>query len=78
MVSLHQQGYFSVTCLIFPLVTKTVAKTTSLPCSSVDSLLKNLVKFHSEVHFQSQAGCGSGQPGLVVGNPTHSRGVETR
>ena len=27
---------------------------------------------------QGQAGCGSGQPGLVVGNPTHSRGVETR
>jgi len=25
----------------------------------------------------SQAGCGSGQPGLVVGNPAHSRGVET-
>ena len=25
-----------------------------------------------------QAGCGSGQPGLVVGNPAHSRGVETR
>jgi len=23
----------------------------------------------------SQAGCGSGQPGLVVGNPAHSRGV---
>ena len=27
---------------------------------------------------QGQAGCGSGQPGLVVGNPAHSRGVETR
>ena len=26
----------------------------------------------------SQAGCGSGQPGLMVGNPAHSRGVETR
>ena len=25
---------------------------------------------------QGQAGCGSGQPGLVVGNPAHSRGVE--
>ena len=25
-----------------------------------------------------QAGCGSGQPGLVVGDPAHSRGVETR
>ena len=27
--------------------------------------------------IQGQAGCGSGQPGLVVGNPAHSRGVET-
>ena len=28
--------------------------------------------------IQGQAGCVSGQPGLVVGNPAHSRGVETR
>ena len=28
--------------------------------------------------IQGQAGCGSGQPGLVVGNPVHSRAVETR
>lgn len=28
--------------------------------------------------IQGQAGCGSGQPGLVVGNPAHSREVETR
>ena len=27
---------------------------------------------------QSQAGCGSGQHGLVVGDPAHSRGVETK
>ena len=27
--------------------------------------------------IQGQAGCGSGQPGLVVGNPAHSRGIET-
>jgi len=25
--------------------------------------------------IQGQAGCGSGQPGLVVGDPAHSRGV---
>ena len=25
-----------------------------------------------------QAGCGSGQPGRVVGDPAHGRGVETR
>jgi len=23
-----------------------------------------------------QAGCGSGQPGLLVGDPAHSRGLE--
>ena len=27
--------------------------------------------------IQGQAGCGSGQPGLVVGHPAHSREVET-
>jgi len=28
--------------------------------------------------IQGQAGCGSGPHGLVVGDPAHSRGVETR
>ena len=28
--------------------------------------------------IQGQAGCDSGQPGLVVGDPAHSRGVETQ
>ena len=28
--------------------------------------------------IQGQAGCGSGQPGLVVGDPAHGRRVETR
>jgi len=28
--------------------------------------------------IQGQAGCGFGQPGLVVRDPAHSRGVETR
>jgi len=27
--------------------------------------------------IQGQAGCGSGQPALVFGDPAHSRGVET-
>ena len=27
--------------------------------------------------IQGQAGCGSGQSGLVVGDPAQSRGVET-
>ena len=26
--------------------------------------------------IQGQAGCGSGQPGLVVDNPAHSRGLK--
>jgi len=26
--------------------------------------------------IQGQAGCGSGQPGLLVGDPAHSRGME--
>ena len=26
--------------------------------------------------IQGQAGCGSGQPGLLVGHPAHSRGLE--
>ena len=31
-----------------------------------------------DTRVQGQAGCGSGQPGLVVGDPAHGRGVETR
>jgi len=27
--------------------------------------------------IHGQAGCGSGQPGLLVGDSAHSRGVET-
>ena len=27
--------------------------------------------------IQGQAGCGSGQPGLLVGDPAHSRGLES-
>ena len=27
---------------------------------------------------QGQAGCGSGQPGLLVGDPAHNRGVGIR
>ena len=28
--------------------------------------------------IQGQVGCGSGQPGVVVGDPAQSKGVETR
>ena len=31
-----------------------------------------------DTRVQGQAGCGSGQPGLLVGDPAHSRGVETQ
>ena len=31
-----------------------------------------------EAFISPEAGCGSGQPGLVVGDPAHSRGVEAR
>jgi len=27
--------------------------------------------------IQGQAGCGSGQPGLVIGNPAHSSRIKT-
>jgi len=41
-------------------------------------LPKEAVDAPSLEAFQGQAGCGSGQPALVVGNPEQSRGVETR
>ena len=41
-------------------------------------LPKEAVDAPSLEGIQGQAGCGSGQPGLVVGDPAHSRGVETR
>ena len=28
--------------------------------------------------YKKSVHCGSGQPGLVIGDPAHSRGVETR
>ena len=40
-------------------------------------------KIHCSMHpiaggIQSQAGCGSGQPSLVIGNPAYGDGLETR
>jgi len=52
-------------------------------CGQLPTDVKD-VKLHSPCgcpipgSIQGQAECGSGQPGLVVGNPAHSRGVETR
>ena len=42
----------------------------------------NSMKCKCQLHVEfwilliGQAGCGSGQPGLLVGTPTHSRGLE--
>ena len=38
----------------------------------------SLLTFSLLPYLISQAGCGSGQPGLVVGDPAHSRGVESK
>ena len=40
-------------------------------------LPKEVVDAPAPGGIQGQAGCGSGQPGLVVGDPAHSRAVET-
>jgi len=37
----------------------------------------NRLPLHPWRHSRDVAGYGSGQPGLVVGDPAHSRGVET-
>jgi len=39
----------------------------SLPKEAVDAPIPGGI--------QGQAGCGSGQPGLLVGDPAHSRGL---
>ena len=39
-------------------------------------LPKEAVGAPSPGGIQGQAGCGSGQPGLLVGDPAHSRGLE--
>ena len=38
--------------------------------------LYNLAQCSIPGGIQGQAGCGSGQPGLLVGDPAHSRGLE--
>jgi len=45
-------------------------------CSAKNSSTTN--QGHSRPCIQGQAECGFGQPSLVVGDPAHSRGVETR
>ena len=41
-------------------------------------LPKEAVDAPSLEAFKAKLGCGSGQPGLVVGYPEHSSGIETR
>jgi len=47
-------------------------------CSQLGTQQVSALFGEREKVIQGQAGCGSGQPGLVVGDPAHSRGVETR
>ena len=42
------------------------------------SIMPQLSHLYSQWCSTNQAGCGSGQPGLVVGNPVHGREVEIR
>jgi len=46
-----------------------------LPPEDAGDDTSNLCKLSGE-GIQGQAGCGSGQPGLLVGDPAHSRGLE--
>ena len=39
-------------------------------------LPREIVDAPSLEAFKGQDGCGSGQPGLVVGDPAHSRGLK--
>jgi len=41
-------------------------------------LPKEVVDAPSLEAFKARLECGSGQPGLVVGDPAQSRGVETQ
>ena len=60
---------------------------TAEPCPAPASKASSAIGKHGQISRftlspqscgnHPQAGCGSGQPGLVVGNPARSRGVET-
>jgi len=45
---------------------------------SISNGRKLLYIIYFQGQFQGQAGCGSGQPGLVDEDPAHGREVETR
>jgi len=43
---------------------------------TLNRLPKEAVDAPSLEAFKARAGCGSGQPGLVVGDPAHGKGLE--
>ena len=61
----HQHHQYSPLEETFPLVSPSKPRNRGCGCSIPSGI-------------QDQAGCGSGQPGLVVGSPAPNRGVETR
>ena len=50
----------------------------SCPCLTLEQVAQGGRGCPIPGGIQGQAGCGSGQFGLVVGDPAHSRGIETR
>ena len=45
-------------------------------CDSLEQVAQGGCGCPIPAGIQDQAGCGSGQPGLLVGDPVHSRGLE--
>ena len=48
----------------------------SVPCQGLKTHIYGICGHPIPGGIQGQAGCGSGQPGLVVGDPAYSRGLE--
>ena len=45
---------------------------------ALEQVAEGCCGYHIPGGIQRQAGCGPGHPGLVVGDPAHGRGAETR
>ena len=50
-------------------------RSSSLKPEQLSAGSSQMINLHFMVAAE-QAGCGSGQPGLLVGDPAHSRGLE--